>query len=94
MKYKVGNTITCNVKTYPDGKRKIINHKPDKDDQITKEKFQIIWIDEMDRQYIIAIDPNMIGWNLSEWHQIYWDIDKKYLKMKYYQIPMEEENGN
>jgi len=86
MKYKIGDSINCYVETTDKGVKRIVRHKtPD------KEKFKIIWIDLADKQYVVAVDANMLGWGLSEWHLAYWDLDKKYLSMKHFQVPIEEE---
>lgn len=95
MKYKVGSLISCNVATDGKGVRKIINRAPKKDENVVKEKFKVIWIDENDRCYVVAIPPEMIGWGISEWHLIHWEIEKSYLKMKHFCIPFEgEDNGS
>ena len=86
MKYKVGDSISCYVEDTDKGYKRVVNYKT-----LNKEKFKIIWIDQSDKQYVIAVDANMLGWGISEWHQIYWDLDKKYLSMKHFQVPIEED---
>jgi ribosomal protein S19 len=83
---KVGDKINCEVVTLPSGARKIVTKPEDREYPITNQKFKILKVDTVNSLYSVAVDDDMIGWSLSEWHQLYWDIGKEYNGKKYFDV--------
>lgn len=74
------------VETPKVGKRKIVMGDSDPASVVQEKTFPIVYKDEAEQSYIIIIDDDIIGWNINSFHIKHWDVDKKYLGKKFYDI--------
>lgn len=82
MKYKVKDKISIGVKTDEAGLKRLSVDKESK----SKQTFLIVSISEVMQTYMIVIDDDMVGWNLSEWHIKNYKLDSALLGKKFYDI--------
>lgn len=86
MKYKVGDWVICDVETFSNNKRKLLLTTPKKDSTIEQLSFPIVAVDKSMETYKLVIDYDMTGWEISQFHIKYQNVDKKYLGKRFYDI--------
>ena len=86
MKYKIGDMVRCAVEIFSNGKRKLSIVEPKKDSQIEIMSFPIVYVDNTMQLYKIIIEPDMTGWEISQFHINHYDIDPKFIGKKFYDI--------
>lgn len=85
--YKVGTSVKVKVSNV-DGRKKVL--PKDSEDFFEIKSFEIIakylLHKELNPYYMILIDSDMVGWNISSSHIMYYDIDQKFLGYKFYDV--------
>lgn len=79
MKHKLGDLVSCKVEEKNGQKRISVDKGEEK-------KFEIILVDKLRSLYTIAIDDDMVGWTVSQWHVKNAKIDEKFVGKKFYDI--------
>lgn len=84
MKYKIGDQVTVQVEVQKSGAKKILTWPAKKDSKIINKSFIIIA--KYDSSYSVAIDDDMLGWTINNFHIDHHKVNKKYLGQKFSDI--------
>jgi len=86
-KYKIGNVLKIKTAVI-DNFERIVAKDYEGEHQI--KFFEIIAKYHIDKDsppcYMVLIDPNMIGWNVSASHRLYYDLNEGLLGRKFYDV--------
>jgi hypothetical protein len=86
-KYKVGDFLKIKTAVIDNFERIVVK---DYEEEHQLKLFEIIAVyfvhKESPPSYMILIEPNMIGWNVSKSHQLYYDLNEGLLGRKFYDV--------
>jgi hypothetical protein len=83
-KFKVGQTI--NLPTAFRGKYKRVHYPESEQDQVEVFKFDIIGKNDSYSEYLILLDPDMLGYSISDFHILHSEVDEKHKGSKFWYV--------
>lgn len=60
---------------------------PDPEDSFNTQEFDIIGVNEKYNEYLVKLNPDMLGYILSSFYVVHLDVDKKHEGQKFWFVP-------
>lgn len=93
MSFKVKDHIICQVETRTNGTKAVLSRKVEDKDKLKLEsrEFEIIatqpaYPGAEEKIYTIAIDDNMVGWIIGEFHIEHWKVNPKFKGRRFWDL--------